>query len=296
MSVIELHDVVKTFGATHALDHLDLTVEQGEVHGFLGPNGAGKSTTIRVLLGLLKADSGTATMLGGDPWHDAATLHRRLAYVPGDVSLWPNLSGGEVIDVLARMRGGLDEARRREMLERFDLDPTKKARTYSKGNRQKVALVAALASRADLYLLDEPTSGLDPLMEAEFQEAVFELKDEGATILLSSHILAEAEALADRISIIRAGRVVQSGTLAELRHLTRTTVIAETDRPATQIAGVPGVHEPELHGNRVTFDVDSDHLDAAVTALAGLGVRSLAAHPPTLEELFLRQYGEEVPA
>ena len=296
MAVIELHDVVKTFGTTHALDHLDLTVEQGEVHGFLGPNGAGKSTTIRVLLGLLRADSGTATMLGGDPWHDAATLHRRLAYVPGDVSLWPNLSGGEVIDVLARMRGGLDETRRAEMLERFDLDPTKKARTYSKGNRQKVALVAALASRADLYLLDEPTSGLDPLMEAEFQKAVLELKQEGATILLSSHILAEAEALADRISIIRAGRVVQSGTLAELRHLTRTTVIAETDRPADGIAEVPGVHDPEVHGHRVTFDVDSDHLDAAVTALAGLGVRSLAAHPPTLEELFLRQYGDEVEA
>jgi ABC-2 type transport system ATP-binding protein len=296
MSVIELHDVVKTFGTTRALDHLDLTVEQGQVHGFLGPNGAGKSTTIRVLLGLLRADSGTATMLGGDPWHDAASLHRRLAYVPGDVSLWPNLSGGEVIDVLARMRGGLDEARRQEMLDRFELDPTKKARTYSKGNRQKVALVAALASRADLYLLDEPTSGLDPLMEAEFQEAILELKDEGATILLSSHILAEAEALSDRISIIRAGRVVQSGTLAELRHLTRTTVIAETDRPATGIAAVPGVHEPELHGNRITFDVDSDHLDAAVTALAGLGVRSLAAHPPTLEELFLRQYGDEVTA
>lgn len=296
MAVIELHDVVKTFGTTHALDHLDLTVEQGEVHGFLGPNGAGKSTTIRVLLGLLRADSGTANMLGGDPWHDAATLHRRLAYVPGDVSLWPNLTGGEVIDVLARMRGGLDEARRKAMLERFDLDPTKKARTYSKGNRQKVALVAALASRADLYLLDEPTSGLDPLMEAEFQEAVHELKAEGATILLSSHILAEAEALADRISIIRAGRVVQSGTLAELRHLTRTTVIAETERPATAIGSVPGVHEPELHGNRVTFDVDSDHLDAAVNALAALGVRSLAAHPPTLEELFLRQYGEDVTA
>ncbi|WP_299929087.1 ABC transporter ATP-binding protein [uncultured Nocardioides sp.] len=296
MAVIELHDVVKTFGATRALDHLDLTVEQGEVHGFLGPNGAGKSTAIRVLLGLLRTDSGVASMLGGDPWRDAATLHRRLAYVPGDVSLWPNLSGGEVIDVLARMRGGLDEARRQQMLERFDLDPTKKARTYSKGNRQKVALVAALASRADLYLLDEPTSGLDPLMEAEFQEAVLELKDEGATILLSSHILAEAEALSDRISIIRAGRVVQSGTLAELRHLTRTTVIAETDRPATQLASVPGVHEPELHGNRVTFDVDSDHLDEAVRALSGLGVRSLAAHPPTLEELFLRQYGDEVTA
>ena len=262
------------------------------MHGFLGPNGAGKSTAIRVLLGLLKVESGTATMLGGDPWRDAAALHRRLAYVPGDVCLWPNLSGGEVIDVLARMRGGLDESRRAEMLARFDLDPTKKARTYSKGNRQKVALVAALAGRADLYLLDEPTSGLDPLMEAEFQKAVLELKEEGATVLLSSHILAEAEALADRISIIRAGRVVQSGTLAELRHLTRTTVIAETDRPATRIAAVPGVHEPELHGNRVSFDVDSDHLDEAVAALAGLGVRSLAAHPPTLEELFLRQYGE----
>ncbi|UUW91026.1 ABC transporter ATP-binding protein [Pimelobacter simplex] len=296
MAVIELHDVVKTFGTTHALDHLDLTVEQGEVHGFLGPNGAGKSTTIRVLLGLLRADSGTASMLGGDPWRDAASLHRQLAYVPGDVSLWPNLSGGEVIDVLARMRGGLDETRRREMLDRFDLDPTKKARTYSKGNRQKIALVAALASRADLYLLDEPTSGLDPLMEAEFQKAILELKDEGATILLSSHILAEAEALADRISIIRAGRVVQSGTLAELRHLTRTTVIAETDRPANRLATVPGVHEPELHGNRVTFDVDSDNLGAAVTALAALGVRSLAAHPPTLEELFLRQYSDEVTA
>ncbi len=294
MAVIGLRGVVKTFGATRALDHLDLTVEQGEVHGFLGPNGAGKSTTIRVLLGLLKADAGDATLLGGDPWRGAAALHRRLAYVPGDVSLWPNLTGGEVIDVLARMRGGLDEARRREMLDRFDLDPTKKARTYSKGNRQKVALVAALASRAELYLLDEPTSGLDPLMEAEFQKAVLELKGEGATILLSSHILAEAEALCDRISIVRAGRTVRTGTLAELRHLTRTTIVAETARPADRIAAVPGVHEPELHGARVTFDVDSDHLDEAVTALAGLGVRSLAAHPPTLEELFLRQYGDEV--
>ena len=296
MAVIELRDIVKTFGATRALDHLDLDVEQGEVHGFLGPNGAGKSTAIRVLLGLLQADSGTASMLGGDPWRDAAELHRRVAYVPGDVSLWPNLTGGEVIDVLARMRGGLDEGRRAEMLDRFELDPSKKSRTYSKGNRQKVALVAALSSRADLYLLDEPTSGLDPLMEAEFQQAVHELKRDGATVLLSSHILAEAEALSDRISIIRAGRVVQSGTLAELRHLTRTTVIAETDRPAGAIADVPGVHEPEFLGARVTFDVDSDHLDAAISALAGLGVRSLAAHPPTLEELFLRQYGEEVPA
>lgn len=294
VSAIELRDIVKTFGAVRALDGLHLTVEPGEVHGFLGPNGSGKSTTIRVLLGLLKADSGSATMLGGDPWRQAAELHRRIAYVPGDVALWPNLTGGEVIDVVGRMRGGLDERRRAEMLDRFELDPRKKARTYSKGNRQKVALVAALASRADLYLLDEPTSGLDPLMEAEFQRAVLELKSEGATVLLSSHILAEAEALADRISIIRAGRVVQSGTLAELRHLTRTTVIAETATPATGIGAVEGVHNPQFLDGRVTFDVDSDHLDAAVRMLAPLGVRSLAAHPPTLEELFLRQYGEDV--
>jgi ABC-2 type transport system ATP-binding protein len=294
VTAVELHDIVKTFGSVRALDGLHLAVEPGEVHGFLGPNGAGKSTTIRVLLGLLKADSGTATLLGGDPWRQAAELHRKIAYVPGDVTLWPNLTGGEVIDVISRMRGGLDEKLRAEMLERFELDPRKKARTYSKGNRQKVALVAALASRADLYLLDEPTSGLDPLMEAEFRKAVLELKREGATVLLSSHILAEAEALSDRISIIRAGRVVQSGSLAELRHLTRTTVIAETAMPASRIAEVEGVHNPQFLDGRVTFDVDSDHLDAAVRALAALGVRSLTAHPPTLEELFLRQYGEEV--
>ncbi len=294
VNAIELQDVVKTFGPVRALDGLHLSVAPGEVHGFLGPNGAGKSTAIRVLLGLLKTDSGNAEMLGQDPWRQAASLHHKIAYVPGDVALWPNLSGGEAIDVLGRMRGGLDEERRADMLERFDLDPRKKARTYSKGNRQKVALVAALASRAELYLLDEPTSGLDPLMEAEFQKAVLELKREGATVLLSSHILAEAEALADRISIIRAGRVVQSGSLAELRQLTRTTVIAETGSPATGIGEIEGVHNPELVDGRVTFDVDSDHLDAALKALAALGVRSLTAHPPTLEELFLRQYGEDV--
>jgi ABC-2 type transport system ATP-binding protein len=296
VTAIELHDVIKTFGPVKALDGLHLTVEPGEVHGFLGPNGAGKSTTIRVLLGLLRADAGSARLLGGDPWRDAADLHRRLAYVPGEVALWPNLTGGEVIDVLGRMRGGHDEGRLAEMLERFELDPRRKVRTYSKGNRQKVALVAALASRAELYLFDEPTSGLDPLMAAEFQKAVLGLKREGATVLLSSHILAEAEALADRVSIIRAGRVVQSGSLAELRHLTRTTVIAETTSPATDIGGVDGVHNPHFHDGRVTFDVDSVHLDAAVKALAALGVRSLIAHPPTLEELFLRQYGEEVTA
>ena len=296
MSAIHISQLVKSFGPVRALDGLDLEVELGEVHGFLGPNGAGKSTTMRVLLGLLRTDSGTVSMLGGDPWSEAATLHRRIAYVPGDVNLWPNLTGGEVIDLLARMRGGIDEGRRAELLERFELDPTKKARTYSKGNRQKVALVAALSSDAELLLLDEPTSGLDPLMEAAFQECVHEVKALGATILLSSHILAEVEALADRVSIIRSGRTVQSGTLAELRHLTRTTVIAETTRPATRIADLRGVHNPELSDGRVTFDVDSDDLDEAMGVLVSLGLRSLTAHPPTLEELFMRQYGDEVSA
>ncbi|MFL6132051.1 MAG: ATP-binding cassette domain-containing protein [Nocardioidaceae bacterium] len=291
---VQLNDLVKTFGAVRALDGLNLEVRIGEVHGFLGPNGAGKSTTIRVLLGLLRHDSGSARMLDSDPWKDAAGLHRRVAYVPGDVNLWPNLTGGEVIDLLGRMRGGLDERKRTDLLERFELDPSKKARTYSKGNRQKVAVVAAFASNAELYLLDEPTSGLDPLMEAEFQRCVHEAKAEGATVLLSSHILAEAEALSDRISIIKHGIVVQSGTLAELRHLTRTTVIAQTASPSTRMVDVPGVHNPQFQDGRVAFDVDSDHLDGAVAALSSLGIRSLTAHPPTLEELFLRQYGEDV--
>jgi ABC-2 type transport system ATP-binding protein len=293
---ISASDVVKTFGSTRALDGLNLGVETGEVHGFLGPNGSGKSTTIRILLGLLRPDSGELHLLGGDPWHDAATLHRRLAYVPGDVSLWPNLTGGEAIDLLSRLRGGLDRKRREELLERFDLDPTKKARSYSKGNRQKVALVAALASDAELLLLDEPTSGLDPLMEATFQECVHEMRTEGRTVLLSSHILAEAEALCDRVSIIRAGRIVQTGTLAELRQLTRTTVIVTTQRPAVGLADVPGVlHVDHLDG-KVHFDVDTDHLDEAMEFLAPLRITSLVSHPPTLEELFLRQFGEQVEA
>ena len=294
MATIELESIVKTFGAVRALDGFDLRVEQGEIHGFLGPNGSGKSTTMRVLLGLLRADSGTVRLLGGDPWRQAPDLHRRLAYVPGEVSLWPNLTGGEVIDLLGRMRGGLDEKRRATLLERFELDPARKARTYSKGNRQKVALVAALASRVELYLLDEPTSGLDPLMEAEFQRAVHELRDEGATVLLSSHILAEVEALCDRVSIIRAGVNVQSGTLAELRHLTRTTVIAETVRPAAGLTRIEGVHHVQNEDHRVVMEVESDRLEAVVRALADLGIASLQAHPPTLEELFLREYGEEV--
>src|SRR5690348_6601986 len=239
--VIEVRDLVKTFGATRALDGLDLTVTPGEVHGFLGPNGAGKSTTIRVLLGLLRADAGTARLLGGDPWSDAATLHRRLAYVPGDVTLWPNLTGGEVIDLLARLRGGLNPARRAELLERFDLDPRKKARTYSKGNRQKVALVAALASDVELLILDEPTSGLDPLMEDVFRQVVREEQQRaGRTVLLSSHILSEVEALCDRVTIIREGRAVETGTLADMRHLTRTSIEVSLAGPAVGLERLPG--------------------------------------------------------
>jgi ABC-2 type transport system ATP-binding protein len=293
-TAISVSNLVKTFGETRALDGLELVVSTGEVHGFLGPNGSGKSTTIRVLLGLLRADSGDARLLDGDPWHDAVALHRRLAYVPGDVTLWPQITGGEAIDLLGRLRGGLDPARRAELLERFDLDPRKKARSYSKGNRQKVALVAALASDAELFILDEPTSGLDPLMEAVFQDYVHELRAEGRTVLLSSHILAEAEALCDRISIIRHGRTVQTGSLTELRHLTRTTITVETARPVTGLTTLPGVHDPVVQDGRASFDVDSDHLDGTVRHLTGFGIRSLSSAPPTLEELFLRHYGDEL--
>ncbi len=295
-SAISVSGLVKAFGQTRALDGLDLEIQPGDVHGFLGPNGAGKTTTIRVLLGLLRADNGSVALLGGDPWHDAVALHRRIAYVPGEVSLWPNLSGGEAIDLLARLRGGVDVRKRDELLERFALDPRKKARTYSKGNRQKVALVAGLASDAELLILDEPTSGLDPLMEAVFQEIIREVKAEGRTVLLSSHILAEVEALCDRVSIIRLGRTVESGTLSELRHLTRTTVSAEVDAPAGALDGLAGVHDLVVRDGTVTFDVDGEHLAPAVRKLGELGVRALTSRPPTLEQLFLRHYGDELEA
>jgi ABC-2 type transport system ATP-binding protein len=296
MNPVDIHRLVKSFGKVKALDGLDLTVSSGEVHGLLGPNGAGKTTTIRVLLGVLRADGGRATLLGGDPWADAVALHRRLAYVPGDVNLWPNLTGGEVIDLLGRLRGGLDRRRRADLIERFDLDPTKKGRTYSKGNRQKVALVAALASDVELFLLDEPTAGLDPLMEVVFQDFIAAAKAAGTTVLLSSHILAQVEKLCDRVSIIRRGTVVQTGTLADLRHLTRTTVEADTYRPAIGLADLPGVHDVRVSGPRVRFSVDAEHLDAAVKALGGFGITSLVSQPPTLEELMLRHYGDELHA
>jgi ABC-2 type transport system ATP-binding protein len=294
---IHTRGLVKTFGSTRALDGVDLDVVPGEVHGFLGPNGAGKSTTIRILLGLLRKDAGEVRLLGGDPWHDAVELHRRLAYVPGDVHLWPNLSGGEAIDLLADLRGGIDRRRRDDLVERFRLDPTKRCSTYSKGNRQKVAIVAGLASDVELFVLDEPTSGLDPLMEAIFQEVVREVKAAGRTVLLSSHILAEAEALCDRISIIREGRIVESGSLAQLRHLTRTSVTAETSAAVEGLDAIVGVHDLQVldhDGRHVRFEVETDHLDEAIGRLGVAGIRALTSAPPTLEELFLRHYGDDL--
>ncbi|UCM91512.1 ABC transporter ATP-binding protein [Streptomyces marincola] len=287
---ISISSLVKTFGATRALDGLELTVEAGEVHGFLGPNGAGKTTAIRVLLGLLRSDSGTVELLGGDPWRDAVELHRRLAYVPGDVTLWPTLSGGEVIDLLGRLRGRVNAKRRDELIERFELDPRKKGRAYSKGNRQKVSLVAAFASDVELLIMDEPTSGLDPLMESVFQDCVAEERDRGRTVLLSSHILSEVEKLCDRVSIIRSGRTVESGTLTELRHLTRTSVRAELAEPPTDLSRLPGLHDVRVNGNQVEFDVDADNLNTAMQHLTALGMRSLISSPPTLEDLFMRHY------
>jgi ABC-2 type transport system ATP-binding protein len=290
---IAVDGLVKTFGRTRALDGLDLRVRTGEVHGFLGPNGAGKTTTIRVLLGLLRATAGHVELLGGDPWADATRLHRRLAHVPGDVVWWPSLTGGEVIDLLGGLRGGIDPRRRAELLERFELDPTRRCRTYSKGNRQKVALVAALASEAELLVLDEPTSGLDPLMEATFGACIAQERERGRTVLLSSHILSEVETLCDRVSIVRAGRTVRTATLTELRRARGTVVIAELAGPPAGLDRLPGLHAVELDGNTVSCRVDPDHLDALLAALAAIGVRSLTSRPPSLEELFLAHYRTE---
>jgi ABC-2 type transport system ATP-binding protein len=295
MDAIEVTALRKSYGRTTALDGLDLAVRAGEVHAFLGPNGAGKTTTIRILLGLLRKDGGQVSLLGGDPWRDAVALHARLAYVPGDVTLWPGLTGGEIIDLLGRLRGPaarLDPKRRQALIDRFDLDPSKKARAYSKGNRQKVALIAALASDAELLLLDEPTAGLDPLMEAAFRGCITEERHQGRTVLLSSHILAEAEALADRVTIIRAGRAAETGTLAEMRHLTRTLIEAELARPVS-LDDLDGVHDLITDGLRVRCEVDHAALDEVLGRLHQAGVRALTCRPPTLEELFLRHYSAE---
>jgi ABC-2 type transport system ATP-binding protein len=289
---IRVVGLAKRYGSVRALDGLDLEVAAGEVHAFLGPNGAGKTTAIRVLLGLLRKDGGEVSLLGADPWRDAVELHRRLAYVPGDVTLWPSLTGGEIIDLLGHLRGGISASRRKALTERFDLDTSKRARAYSRGNRQKVALIAALASGAELLLLDEPTAGLDPLMEAAFRDCVIEERRDGRTILLSSHILSEAEALSDRVTIIRHGKTAETGTLAEMRHLTRISVEAELAAPAT-LDGMPGVHELAVTGNVVRCRVDRAALDEVLGRLHQAGIRSLTCRPPTLEELFLRHYAPE---
>lgn len=289
-NTISVSNLTKSFGRTIALNELNLEVGKGEVHGLLGPNGAGKSTTIRVLLGLLRKDSGDIELLGGDPWSDAVDIHSRLAYVPGEVNLWENLSGGEIIDLLTHLRGHHDPERKERLIERFKLDPTKRFRTYSKGNRQKVALVSALASDVDLYILDEPTSGLDPLLELVFQDEIRKLKDEGKTILLSSHILAEVEALCDQVTIIREGQVVESGSLDKLRHLTRTTVKVATEQAPDILSRAPGIHDLKLDGNYAEFEVEPQHLSETMKALGEIGIKSITSHPPTLEELFMSHY------
>ncbi|WP_432874846.1 ABC transporter ATP-binding protein [Kribbella sp. CA-245084] len=290
---IRTEGLVKKFGVFKALDGLDLTVARGEVHGFLGPNGAGKSTTIRVLLGLLRANAGTVELLGGDPWHDVVELHRRLAYVPGDVVLWPGLSGGQAIDLLGNLRGGLDKQRRADLIDRFELDPTKRGRQYSKGNRQKVAIVAALAADVELLILDEPTSGLDPLMEAVFQEEIAKDKAKGRTILLSSHIMSEVEALADRVSIIRQGTIVQTGTLHDLRGQARVAIKATLARPPADVRSLTLIHDAHLDGqNQLTGSVEPDQVNAVMAALVPHDMSSLTVSPASLEDLFLRQYDD----
>jgi ABC-2 type transport system ATP-binding protein len=291
VDAIALHGVTKWFGSTLALDRLDLTVAAGEVHGFLGPNGAGKTTTLRALVGLLRVDGGDITVLDRDPWRDAVDLHARIAYVPGDVALWPSLSGGQVIDLLGRLHGGVDPQRRDELIAAFDLDPSRRCRTYSKGNRQKVALIAALAMRAELTILDEPTSGLDPLMEETFRRCVADLRAEGRTVLLSSHLLSEVEQLADRVTIIRGGRAVETGSLVDLRHLMRTVVSADLDRVPEGLGALAGVHDLIVSGGHVELRVDAEAVNDVLTVLTTAGIRSLASRPPSLEDVFRQHYG-----
>ena len=290
MSLLKVTDLTKKFGKFTALDGVNMEINEGEVYGFIGPNGAGKSTTIRVLLGILKATSGGAKIFGKDAWKDAVEIHKRIAYVPGDVNLWPNLTGGEVIDLFVKLRGGNHKNRREELIQKFDLDPTKKCRTYSKGNRQKVALVAAFSSDADLYILDEPTSGLDPLMERVFQDCVMDAKKEGKSVLLSSHILSEVEKLCDKVGIIRQGKIIESGTLSELRHLTRTSLLVETKQPITNLKSLKGVHDIEKKEQGLSLQVDTEELDNVMNHITPFGIVKLESAPPTLEDLFMRHY------
>lgn len=294
--IVEINHLQKKFGKVQALEDITFDVHKGEVFGFIGPNGAGKSTTIRVLLGILRASGGSATIFGQDVWHDAVAIHERLAYVPGDVYLWPNLTGGEVIDLFLKLNHQKHSARTDALIKQFEFDPTKKSRTYSKGNRQKVALIAALSAEADLYIFDEPTSGLDPLNEEIFQQNVLQLKQQGKSILLSSHILSEVERMCDRIGIIRQGKIIETGSLDEMRHLTRTVITVQTNEPVSELDQIDGVHnikEDSKQTNKISFSVDSEKINAAMELLAAKGIVSLQSTPPTLEDLFLRYYNND---
>ncbi|WP_282172353.1 ABC transporter ATP-binding protein [Cytobacillus firmus] len=293
MSLLKVTNLTKKFGKFTALDGVNLELNAGEVLGFIGPNGAGKSTAIRVLLGILKATDGEVKLFNKDAWQDAVDIHKRVAYVPGDVNLWPNLTGGEVIDLFIKLNGTSNKAKREELIDKFDLDPSKKCRTYSKGNRQKVALIAAFSSDADLFILDEPTSGLDPLMEKVFQECVMDVKRQGKSVLLSSHILSEVEKLCDRVSIIRQGKIIESGTLSELRHLTRTQMLVDTKLPITGLNELKGIHDIEESEHGMTFQVDTTELDAVIKHISPFGIIRLESAPPTLEDLFMRHYEGE---
>ncbi|MFY9505287.1 MAG: ABC transporter ATP-binding protein [Caldicoprobacterales bacterium] len=293
MAVISVRDLTKKFGKFTALNKVNLELEKGDIYGFIGPNGAGKTTTIRILLGILKASGGKATVFGQDVWKDAVSIHKNLAYVPGDVKLWPNLTGGELIDLFIKLRGSNNKTRRDELIERFQLDPTKKCRTYSKGNRQKVALIVAFASDADLYILDEPTSGLDPLMEQIFQELILEARDQGKTILLSSHILHEVEKLCNKVSIIREGQIIEAGDLKKLRHLTRTRMEVETKRQLEGFDRVKGVHDLYVKDKTVYFQVDSEEINNVIKFISPFEILRLESAPPTLEDLFMRHYRGE---
>ena len=292
MALLKTRNLTKKFGKFTALDRVNLEVKPGEVYGFIGPNGAGKTTTIRVLLGILKATKGEATVFGKDAWKDAVEIHRKVAYVPGEVNLWPELTGGEVIDLFVKLRGGHNKSRREELMERFNLDPTKKCGTYSKGNRQKVALVAAFSSHADLYILDEPSAGLDPLMDRVFRECVKEAREAGQSVFLSSHILSEVEKLCDKVSIIRKGHIIESGSLKELRHLTRSNVLVETSRPVKDLSEMKGIHNLLENGQEYSFQVDSEEMGRVISYLSQFDLVKLESTPPTLEDLFMRHYEE----
>lgn len=293
IAIIKMNNIRKKFGKFTALDGIDLEVEKGDIYGFIGPNGAGKTTAIRVLLGILKASSGSATVFDQDVWKDAVQIHKRLAYVAGDVNLWPNLTGGEVIDLFLKLGGSKDRKRRDDLVEIFQLDPSKKCRTYSKGNRQKVALIAAFASDADLYILDEPTSGLDPLMENIFQKCVRHARDQGKTILLSSHILSEVERLCNKVSIIRQGQIIESGSLDQLRHLTRTRMEVQSKKPIESLDKIQGIHDLEVRDRSLYFQVDSEEMDDVIRYISQFGIEKLESYPPTLEDLFMRHYKGE---